>query len=98
MNGLDFRSSQSSYGDPRHFSAASYGAPQPPPTKVLLDGYRNQNGTEVHGLWMTSEEGWEEKRQEHISPASRLSTQRKALAFDPLVACTTAIEVVVEQV
>ncbi|KAL4949343.1 Up-regulated during septation-domain-containing protein [Aspergillus filifer] len=41
MNGLDFRSSQSSYGDPRHLSAASYGAPQPPPTKVLLDGYRN---------------------------------------------------------
>ncbi|RDW60516.1 involucrin repeat protein [Aspergillus mulundensis] len=40
MNGLDFRSSQSSYGDPRHYSAASYGAPQPPPTKVLLDGYR----------------------------------------------------------
>lgn len=44
MNGLDFRSSQSSYGDPRHFSAASYGAPQPPPTKVLLDGYRDVLG------------------------------------------------------
>lgn len=44
MNGLDFRSSQSSYGDPRHFSAASYGAPQPPPTKVLLDGYRDALG------------------------------------------------------
>ncbi|KAL4932232.1 involucrin repeat protein [Aspergillus undulatus] len=44
MNALDFRSSQSSYGDPRHFSAASYGAPQPPPTKVLLDGYRNELG------------------------------------------------------
>ncbi|KAL4999707.1 Up-regulated during septation-domain-containing protein [Aspergillus recurvatus] len=41
MNGLDYRSSQSSYGDPRHFSDASYGAPQPPPTKVLLDGYRD---------------------------------------------------------
>ncbi|OJJ59517.1 hypothetical protein ASPSYDRAFT_873349 [Aspergillus sydowii CBS 593.65] len=44
MNGLDFRSSQSSYGDPRHFSAASYGTPQPPPTKVLLDGYRDALG------------------------------------------------------
>ncbi|KAL6232569.1 hypothetical protein BDW75DRAFT_18398 [Aspergillus navahoensis] len=41
MNGYDFRSSQSSYGDTRHFSAASYGAPQPPPTKVLLEGYRD---------------------------------------------------------
>ncbi|KAL5336791.1 Up-regulated during septation-domain-containing protein [Aspergillus crustosus] len=41
MSALDFRSSLSSYGDPRHFSAASYGAPQPPPTKVLLDGYRD---------------------------------------------------------
>ncbi|KAL4976657.1 Up-regulated during septation-domain-containing protein [Aspergillus desertorum] len=44
MSGLDFRSSQSSYGDPRHFSAASYGATQPPPTKVLLDGYRDAIG------------------------------------------------------
>ncbi|KAL4921740.1 Up-regulated during septation-domain-containing protein [Aspergillus aurantiobrunneus] len=44
MNALDFRSSQSSYGDPRHFSTASYGAPQPPPTKVLLDGYRDALG------------------------------------------------------
>ncbi|KAL4788124.1 Up-regulated during septation-domain-containing protein [Aspergillus varians] len=42
MNALDFRSSQSSYGDPRHFSAVSYGTgtAQPPPTKVLLEGYR----------------------------------------------------------
>ncbi|CBF81596.1 hypothetical protein AN5595.2 [Aspergillus nidulans FGSC A4] len=44
MNGFDFRSSQSSYGDPRHFSDASYGVPQPPPTKVLLDGYRDALG------------------------------------------------------
>ncbi|KAJ0424440.1 Up-regulated during septation-domain-containing protein [Aspergillus carlsbadensis] len=44
MNALDLRSSQSSYGDPRHFSAASYGGPQPPPTKVLLDGYRDALG------------------------------------------------------
>ncbi|KAL2841663.1 Up-regulated during septation-domain-containing protein [Aspergillus pseudodeflectus] len=41
MNALDLRSSLSSYGDPRHFSAVSYGGPQPPPTKVLLDGYRD---------------------------------------------------------
>ncbi|KAL4882022.1 Up-regulated during septation-domain-containing protein [Aspergillus karnatakaensis] len=41
MSALDFRSSLSSYGDPRHFSTASYGAPQPPPTKVLMDGYRD---------------------------------------------------------
>ncbi|KAL2852388.1 Up-regulated during septation-domain-containing protein [Aspergillus pseudoustus] len=45
MNALDLRSSQSSYGDPRHFSAASYGGgPQPPPTKVLLDGYHDALG------------------------------------------------------
>ncbi|KAF7592668.1 hypothetical protein BBP40_012631 [Aspergillus hancockii] len=40
MNGFDLRSSQSSYGDPRHFSGASFGAPQPPSTKVLMEGYR----------------------------------------------------------
>ncbi|KAE8377766.1 Up-regulated during septation-domain-containing protein [Aspergillus bertholletiae] len=39
MSGFDLRSSQSSYGDPRHFSGASFGAPQPAPTKVLMDGY-----------------------------------------------------------
>ncbi|KAB8239338.1 involucrin repeat protein [Aspergillus alliaceus] len=39
MSGFDLRSSLSSYGDPRHFSGASFGAPQPPPTKVLMDGY-----------------------------------------------------------
>ncbi|OGM42697.1 involucrin repeat protein [Aspergillus bombycis] len=39
MSGFDLRSSQSSYGDPRHFSGASFGAPQPPPTKGLMDGY-----------------------------------------------------------
>ncbi|KAL2798418.1 Up-regulated during septation-domain-containing protein [Aspergillus keveii] len=44
MNALDLRSSLSSYGDPRHFSAVSYGGPQPPPTKVLLDGYRDALG------------------------------------------------------
>ncbi|GAB1216258.1 hypothetical protein ATERTT37_005468 [Aspergillus terreus] len=39
MNGFDPRSSQSSYGNPGHSSIASFSAPQPPPTKVLLDGY-----------------------------------------------------------
>ena len=32
--------------------------------KSILDGYRNQNDVEVSGLWMTSEEGWEELYQE----------------------------------
>ena len=32
--------------------------------KSILDGYRNRNDVEVHGLWMTSEEGWEEMYQE----------------------------------
>ncbi|PWY87363.1 involucrin repeat protein [Aspergillus sclerotioniger CBS 115572] len=42
MNSLDIRSSQSSYGEPTPFAAAaSYGAPQPPPTKVLMEGYRD---------------------------------------------------------
>jgi deoxyribodipyrimidine photo-lyase len=30
----------------------------------VLDGFRDQDGVEVHGLWMTSEEGWEEKIEE----------------------------------
>ena len=30
----------------------------------LLDGFRSRDNVEVHGLWMTSEEGWEEKREE----------------------------------
>ncbi|KAM3416057.1 Cryptochrome DASH [Cercospora zeina] len=30
----------------------------------ILDGYRGKEGTELHGLWMTSEEGWEEKNEE----------------------------------
>ena len=42
MNSLDIRSSQSSYGEPTPFAAAaSYGAPQPPPSKVLMEGYRD---------------------------------------------------------
>lgn len=30
----------------------------------LLDGFRVQEDVDVHGLWMTSEEGWEEKQEE----------------------------------
>ena len=30
----------------------------------ILDGFRDSNGVEVHGVWMTSEEGWEEKQEE----------------------------------
>ncbi|PYH93013.1 involucrin repeat protein [Aspergillus ellipticus CBS 707.79] len=41
MTTLDCRSSQSSYGEPTRLATASYGAPQPPPTKVLMDGYRD---------------------------------------------------------
>lgn len=34
--------------------------------KSVLEGYRSQDGgkAEVHGLWMTAEEGWEEKLEE----------------------------------
>jgi deoxyribodipyrimidine photo-lyase len=32
--------------------------------KSLLDGFRQQQNVDVHGLWMTSEEGWEEKIEE----------------------------------
>lgn len=32
--------------------------------KSLLEGFREQSDVEVHGLWMTSEEGWEEQYQE----------------------------------
>ncbi|PWY87595.1 involucrin repeat protein [Aspergillus heteromorphus CBS 117.55] len=41
MTSLDYRSSQSSYGEPTRLAASSYGAPQPPPTKVLMEGYRD---------------------------------------------------------
>ena len=30
----------------------------------LLEGFRNRDDVEVHGLWMTSEEGWEEQQEE----------------------------------
>ncbi|KAF4153769.1 hypothetical protein CNMCM6069_000331 [Aspergillus lentulus] len=39
MNDHD-RFSQSSYGDPRYLSSASFEAPPAPPAKVLMDGYR----------------------------------------------------------
>jgi len=32
--------------------------------KSVLDEYRNRDDAEVYGLWMTSEEGWEEKIEE----------------------------------
>ena len=32
--------------------------------KSILDGFRERNDVEVYGLWMTQEEGWEEKYQE----------------------------------
>lgn len=30
----------------------------------ILEGYRDQQDSEVHGLWMTKEEGWEEEYEE----------------------------------
>ncbi|GIZ39493.1 hypothetical protein CKM354_000287500 [Cercospora kikuchii] len=30
----------------------------------ILEGYRGKEGAELHGLWMTSEEGWEEQNEE----------------------------------
>lgn len=32
--------------------------------QAVLDGYRHRDDAELHGLWMTSEEGWEEKEEE----------------------------------
>lgn len=32
--------------------------------KSILDGYRDREDVEVHGVWMTSEEAWEEKYEE----------------------------------
>ncbi|EAW10577.1 involucrin repeat protein [Aspergillus clavatus NRRL 1] len=39
MNDHD-RFSQSSYGDPRYLSSTSFESPSAPPTRVLMDGYR----------------------------------------------------------
>ena len=32
--------------------------------RSLLDGFRTRDDVEIHGVWMTSEEGWEEKQEE----------------------------------
>lgn len=32
--------------------------------RSILDGFQERNDVEVHGVWMTAEEGWEEKQQE----------------------------------
>lgn len=32
--------------------------------KSLLDGFRSQDNVEVHGLWMTAEDAWEEQEEE----------------------------------
>ena len=32
--------------------------------RSILDGFRERDDVEVHGLWMTGEEGWEEKQEE----------------------------------
>ena len=32
--------------------------------RSIVDGLREQQDVELHGLWMTSEEGWEEKQEE----------------------------------
>ena len=32
--------------------------------RSLLDGFRDRDDSEVHGVWMTSEEGWEELQEE----------------------------------
>lgn len=32
--------------------------------RSILDGYRDQDDVQIHGLWMTSEEAWEEHEEE----------------------------------
>lgn len=32
--------------------------------KSILDGYRERDDVQVHGVWMTREDGWEEKYEE----------------------------------
>lgn len=32
--------------------------------RSVMDGFKDQKDVEVHGIWMTSEEGWEEKQEE----------------------------------
>lgn len=42
----------------------------------ILSGYRENKDAEIHGLWMTSEEGWEEKVEEE--DVRKLMSQEKA--------------------
>ena len=37
--------------------------------KSILDGYRDRDDSEVHGLWMTKEDGWEEDYEEKDAKA-----------------------------
>lgn len=39
------------------------GSPQDA-VRSIVRGYADRQDVEVHGLWMTAEEGWEEKREE----------------------------------
>jgi deoxyribodipyrimidine photo-lyase len=32
--------------------------------RSILDGFKERGDVDVHGVWMTAEEGWEEKQQE----------------------------------
>ncbi|KAF2722208.1 cryptochrome [Polychaeton citri CBS 116435] len=44
----------------------------------LLEGYRNRDDAEVQALWMTSEEGWEEKAEEE---SARSLTEESGAQF-----------------
>lgn len=35
----------------------------------ILEGYRGRDDAEIHGIWMTGEEGWEEKIEENAVKA-----------------------------
>jgi deoxyribodipyrimidine photo-lyase len=38
----------------------------------ILDGYKEHQGIDVHAVWMTSEEGWEEQEEErHVQSVAR---------------------------
>ncbi|KAK2805335.1 hypothetical protein FQN50_006236 [Emmonsiellopsis sp. PD_5] len=45
MNGTSLRSSYSSYGDPKYPPSISMGGAVPPPSRVLVDGYRSGLGS-----------------------------------------------------
>ena len=44
--------------------------------RSIVDGLREQQDVELHGLWMTSEEGWEEKQEEKA--VEKLMDENKA--------------------